>query len=67
MGLLGNLIGKKEQEPATDQPNPKVQGIGKYPQTCSVCGKAGTDKKWAGQYWHKKCLRNAKKMAKGML
>ena len=35
--------------------------------SCSVCGKAGADKKWAGQYFHKKCLRKARKMAKSMV
>lgn len=33
---------------------------------CSVCGEPGADKKWAGQAFHKKCLRKARKMAKGM-
>ena len=27
-------------------------------------GGAGTEKKWMGQYWHKKCLRLTKKGAK---
>lgn len=40
---------------------------GKYSQECSLCGKAGTDKKWAGQYWHSKCYRQGRKMAKRMV
>ena len=35
--------------------------------SCSVCGKPGADKSWAGQRFHKKCLRKARKMAKGMV
>ncbi len=34
---------------------------------CALCGKPGADKKWAGQYWHKKCMRQAKKAAKKMI
>jgi len=40
---------------------------GKYQDACSVCGKAPTDKKWGGQYFHKKCFRKLKKMGKGMI
>jgi hypothetical protein len=36
-------------------------------EPCAVCNLPGTDKKWAGQYWHKKCLRKARGAAKGML
>lgn len=36
-------------------------------QTCALCGQPGCDKKWAGQYWHKKCLRNMRKTARGMI
>ena len=49
---------QKQQIPAPE---------GKYDETCSLCGQGGTDKKWAGQYWHKKCLRKGKKLAKGMI
>ncbi|MCK4327273.1 MAG: hypothetical protein KAW41_02225 [Candidatus Diapherotrites archaeon] len=49
---------KKEEAPA--------QEYGDGPE-CSVCGQPGADKKWAGQYFHKKCLRKARKMAKAML
>ncbi len=34
---------------------------------CALCKQPGTDKKWMGQSWHSKCLRNAKKMAKKMV
>lgn len=33
---------------------------------CSACNQPGADKKFAGQHWHKKCLRKMRKMAKGM-
>lgn len=54
------LFGKKEEE-QDEVPQ------GKYDEQCSVCSKAPTDKKWGGQYFHKKCLRKLKKMGKGML
>jgi len=40
---------------------------GKYDEPCSLCGDPNTEKKWMGQYWHKKCLRQMKKTAKGMV
>jgi len=40
----------------------------KYPkEACAVCSQPGCDKKWGGQYWHKKCLRSVKGMAKDMV
>ena len=33
---------------------------------CAACGQPGSDKKYGGQWWHKKCLRKLKKQAKGM-
>lgn len=41
--------------------------IGKYSEPCALCGKQGTEKKWMGQYWHKKCLRQTKKISKKMV
>ncbi|MFA5357543.1 MAG: hypothetical protein WC308_01320 [archaeon] len=40
---------------------------GKYNEPCSLCGKAPSDKNWAGQYWHKKCLRKMRKGAMKMV
>jgi hypothetical protein len=51
--------GEKKEEP-------QVKPQGKYNQACALCGAEGTDKKWAGQYWHKKCMRKSRKMARGM-
>ncbi|GEM_PF-5853051 len=39
-------------------------------EVCSLCGKPikkGEGKYYGGQWWHKKCLRKARKMAKGMI
>jgi len=60
-GVLMGFFGKKEEknEEGTEQE-------GKYSETCALCGGTGTDKKWAGKYWHKKCMRQARKAAKGM-
>ena len=67
MGLIGNIVGKKEEKnPGTVEKSSDVPE-GKYNEACSMCGKLGTEKKWAGQYWHVKCIRKAKKAAKGML
>jgi hypothetical protein len=54
------LFGKKEEVE-------EEQIVGKYPDACSLCGKGPTDKKWGGQYFHKKCYRKLKKMGKGMI
>ncbi len=63
------FFGKKENETEKkEEVTVEVDSnIGKYNEPCGVCGKAPTDKKWAGQYFHKKCLRKMKKMAKGMI
>jgi len=62
MGLFDKLKGKKEEK----EPE-KPASEGKYNEPCSLCGELGTEKKWMGQYWHKKCVRSAKKYAKGMV
>ncbi len=66
MGL--NLFNKKPDEKKEDSDDDSSDaGVGKYNEQCSLCGKAPTDKHWAGQYFHKKCLRKIRKGAKGML
>ncbi|HZX34623.1 MAG TPA: hypothetical protein VFF09_04545 [archaeon] len=80
MGLLNNFFGKKEDgagqpekdsgKPVKAKPEnkkPKPAPEGRYDETCSLCGAGGTDKKWAGQYWHVKCIRMAKKQARKMI
>lgn len=62
------FFGKKEEKKENDEKEDEIDlNIGKYNEPCGLCGKAPTDKKWAGQYFHKKCLRKMKKMAKGMI
>lgn len=34
---------------------------------CAACGKPGADKRYGGQWWHKKCLRKLRKQAKGLI
>ena len=65
MGLFDKLKEKKEE--MENQKKAAVASSGKYSETCAMCGGAGTDKKWMGQYWHKKCVRSAKKGAKRMI
>lgn len=36
-------------------------------EICALCNGQGAEKKWAGQWWHKKCFRAARKSAKGMI
>jgi hypothetical protein len=79
MGLLDVFKKKEEKElpkevtpEMTEEERQKVYAErdvpkGKYAEACAGCGGSGTDKKWMGQYWHKKCCRNAKKQAKKML
>lgn len=62
------FFGKKEEnKPSEDSDDVSDAGSGKYNEPCGVCGKQPTDKHWAGQYFHKKCFRKMRKMAKGML
>jgi len=63
MGLTDFLNKKEEVKKEEKKPEPE----GKFNEACALCGGAGTDKKWAGQYWHKRCLRKSKRMAKGMM
>lgn len=63
MGVLGNLLGKKEE--VKEEPS-AAPAQGKYSEPCSLCGNPGTEKKWMGKYWHFKCIRKSKKVAKGM-
>ena len=60
---------KENKEDKKENQTPEIDlSKSKYPdKTCALCNKQGCDKKWGGQYWHKKCLRSAKGMAKGMV
>ena len=63
MGFL-DFLKKKDEKPAEGG---GVGGDGKYPDNCTLCGKAPTDKKWMAQFFHKKCFRKMKKAGKGMI
>jgi hypothetical protein len=77
MGLFDAFKKKDEKQEITPEtPEEERQRIlaekderpqGKYKEACSACGGTGTDKKWMGQYWHVKCLRSARKQARGMV
>ncbi len=64
MGLTDMF--KKKEEEIEKKEEVTAEPEGKYVQDCALCGGAGSEKKWAGQYWHKKCMRKARKSAKGM-
>ncbi|MBN2127769.1 MAG: hypothetical protein JW703_05305 [Candidatus Diapherotrites archaeon] len=57
-------FGKKKEEEIEEEEETESKHSDKE---CDLCGKTGADKKWAGQYWHKKCMRQAKKAAKKMI
>jgi hypothetical protein len=59
MGLMDRFRGKSSVQEEEKQ--------GKYSEQCALCGEHGTDKKWMGQYWHKKCWRKSRKFARGMV
>ena len=59
---------KKEEKKVVTPPAPTQRPAQEaLEKMCSYCGNGGADKKWAGQYWHKQCIRQAKKEAKGMI
>ena len=57
---------EKKEEKKVVAPTPQAPAA-PVDKMCSYCGNGGADKKWAGQYWHKQCIRQAKKEAKGMI
>jgi hypothetical protein len=63
-----DLFGKKEEEKKESTSEESSDSTeGKYQEACSLCGKAPTDKKWGGQFFHRKCYRKLKKGARGMI
>ncbi len=65
MGLMDRFKAKKEEMEKKKAGESAPEG--KYDEACALCGGGGTEKKWAGQYWHKKCYRRARKVGKGMI
>jgi len=67
-----DLFGKKEEKKestANDSASESESDSkeGKYGEPCSLCGKAPTDKKWGGQFFHRKCFRQLRKGASRMI
>jgi hypothetical protein len=58
---------KTEDSESSGSESSGNQGLGKFNEVCALCGKGPTDVKWMGQYFHVKCKRSAKKMAKRMM
>jgi len=58
---------KVDEEKSSAQQHPDLSSAKHADKICSYCGNSGADRKWAGKYWHKSCLRAAKKEAKGYL
>ncbi len=68
MGFLDKLKAKKEEvEKQRKEQAEAAQPEGKYAEACALCGNPGTEKKWMGQYWHRKCLRQTKKIGRKMI
>lgn len=69
MGLFDRLKAKKEEAEAQkkEAQEAESEAEGKYNEACALCGNPGTEKKWMGQYWHKKCMRSARKVGRKML
>ena len=74
MGLLDKLLGKKKEEKKEEKVEESEEDLAgidpnaKYAdEICGYCGNAGCDKKFAGKYFHKQCIRSMKKEAKGMV
>ena len=67
MGFLDSLRGKKQELEEKKKEAEAAVPEGKYTEACSLCGGTGTEKKWMGQYWHKKCIRVAKRAGKKMV
>ncbi len=68
MGLFDSL--KKKREELIEEKKKQQQTVtpeGKYNEPCALCGGNATEKKWMGQYWHRKCLRQTKKASKKMI
>ncbi len=65
--LIGGIFSKKKEKSEEKKEVSKETPEIKSSNICALCQKPGADKKWAGQYWHKKCLRMARKTAQRMV
>ena len=64
-GLAKRMLNMPENSGEGDEK--EVSLGGKYGEKCALCGNIGTDKKWMGQFWHKKCVRVARKQARSFV
>ncbi len=63
MGFLDLLKGRKDKKKTIEKSEEEEH-------ICALCGKEikpGEGKYFGGQWWHKKCLRKARKMAKSAI
>ncbi len=67
MGFLDSLKAKKSEVEEKKEGEESSKAAGKYSEACALCGGSGTEKKWMGQYWHRKCVRLARKGARKMI
>lgn len=77
--FLKGILGKKEEKTETKIEDKKKQKeeekkkaeekafVKNADKSCGLCGQPGADKQFMGQWWHKKCYRKTRKMAKGMI
>lgn len=62
MGMMDFLKNAaKVTDDSTTEKNPNSG------HSCVLCNGPLAEEKWAGQYWHKKCRRAARKMGKKMV
>lgn len=64
MGMMDFL---KKAASVTDKPDANAPAVSKYAEKCALCNGPNAEEKWAGQFWHKKCRRMARKMGKKMV
>ncbi len=62
---IGNFF--KKMIPTVEKEEDQVKATKKDLEVCALCNQGNIETKWMGQYWHKNCLRKAKKMAKKMI
>ncbi len=58
---------QKEEEEEETKEEEKQEPEEEEGPICALCGEPGADKKFGGKNFHKKCLRKARKQAKGMM
>jgi len=68
MGLFDNFRKKPEEAKVEEKTESAEDSEGaKFNQPCALCGKQPTEVKWMGQFWHKRCKRQGRKLAGKMI